>query len=207
MHPSTILGPILGNIFALVVLQMMGGGTVAAVSPGSIFALILMSPKDAMLPNLIAYFGGGAISCMVAGFFLIRVFKNKKMDEKDESEVQIDHISDVENLLIEEWKGMKKAGEIPKNVHKIVIACDAGMGSSAMGASVLKNMMSKAMLDVDVKHDSLNAIDSSADLIITTDMLMERAVASRPKESIPVIGVSNLLDKDSFQEIINALKG
>jgi mannitol PTS system EIICBA or EIICB component len=39
----------------------------------------------------------------------------------------------------------------PKNVNKIIFACDAGMGSSAMGASVLMNKAKKVGLDVEIK--------------------------------------------------------
>lgn len=206
MHPSTILGPIVGNVFALLVLQLLGGGTVAAVSPGSIFALILMSPKHAMLPNLLAYFGGGAVSCITAGFFLLRINREQTINSAAKTSLPIRSTVRDEELCIEQWRGMKKVGIIPSGIRKIVIACDAGMGSSAMGASVLKSMLEKEMMKLIVQHESLDSMDTSADLIITTDVLLERAIDSRKNEAIPVIGLHSLLDKAAYETIIREIK-
>ena len=40
------------------------------------------------------------------------------------------------------------------DVKKIIFACDAGMGSSAMGASILRNKVKKAGLDFEVTNVS-----------------------------------------------------
>ena len=70
MQPLTILGPIAGNMFALSVLTLFDGGAVGPPSPGSVFAFYLMTPKDSMLVNTVAYFGSLTISFLVTGLVL-----------------------------------------------------------------------------------------------------------------------------------------
>ena len=62
-------------------------------------------------------------------------------------------------------------------MNKIIFACDAGMGSSAMGASILKNKVKKAGLDIDVTNTSISNIPDDADIVITHKDLTDRAKA------------------------------
>lgn len=209
MRPITLLGPIAGNIVALFILQLMNGGTVAAVSPGSVIALILMSPKGAYLTNLLAYFVGAAVSCAIAGFFLVKENKKKQVEvvvgiKQEES---VEHIeSTINTAELGNLEGLKMLGTFPISVKKIIIACDAGMGSSAMGTSLLQNAANKAMLDVVVKHNAVHEIDPEADLIVTTKMLFDRACDQRPNKNVPVISLDNLMDKDAYQTIVDAIR-
>ena len=60
-----------------------------------------------------------------------------------------------------------------------MFACDAGMGSSAMGASVLRNKIKKAGIeDVTVVNKAIATLDGSADLVITQNQLTDRARAA-----------------------------
>ncbi|MGX8835391.1 PTS transporter subunit EIIC [Amedibacillus sp. YH-ame6] len=209
MHPSTLLGPIVGNTFAIFVLQMFDGGTVAAVSPGSIIALVLMSPKDSMFINVIAYLGAAAISCVIAGFFLMRIYKNTKpeLEMAGAGAVSGGSASSITATgTVTKLSDFRMMNEIPKNVKKIVVACDAGMGSSTMGTSLLKSKVSKAMLNVEVKHNSVAEIDADADVVITSDPLFDRAVSSCPNKNAAIIGFDNLMNKDGYDMVINEIK-
>jgi PTS system mannitol-specific IIC component len=73
--PRTILGPILGNMAGLFILTILGGGTVAVVSPGSIFALLAMTPKGGFFANIIGYVVALVVTTLVTGF-LIRMGKD-----------------------------------------------------------------------------------------------------------------------------------
>ncbi|KHF29644.1 PTS system mannitol-specific EIICB component [Anoxybacillus sp. BCO1] len=63
----------------------------------------------------------------------------------------------------------------PKQVRKIVFACDAGMGSSAMGASIMRNKVQKAGLDIEVTNTAINQLPADADVVITHQNLTDRA--------------------------------
>ncbi len=69
-----------------------------------------------------------------------------------------------------------------RQIKNIVFACDAGMGSSAMGASVLRNKIKKAGIeDVTVVNKAIAALDGSADLVITQNQLTDRARKQTPE--------------------------
>ncbi len=81
IKPVTILGPICGSIAALFWFQIMDGGAVAAVSPGSIVALMIMSPKGKLLVNVMGYVIAAVVSFVIVAFFLKR---DKSIDEDEE---------------------------------------------------------------------------------------------------------------------------
>nr|WP_307725188.1 hypothetical protein [Marinococcus halophilus] len=89
-------------------------------------------------------------------------------------------------------------------VNKIIFACDAGMGSSAMGASVMKDKVKKAGLDISVSNTSISNIPDDADLIITHKDLTERARQKRPDAEH--VSVENFLGSDKYDEVVEDLK-
>lgn len=207
MHPSTLLGPIVGNTVALFILQMFDGGTVAAVSPGSIIALILMSPKDSMIVNIIAYVVAMGLACVVAGFFLLRIYKNEPQLATAGAAMPYSNANTATATgEVRKLSDFRMMNEFPKHVKKIVVACDAGMGSSTMGTSLLKNKVTKAMLNVEVKHNAVAEIDADADIVITSDPLFDRAAASCPNKSTAIIGFDNLMNKDGYDIVIAEIK-
>jgi PTS system mannitol-specific IIC component len=62
----------------------------------------------------------------------------------------------------------------------IVVACDAGMGSSAMGASLLRKKIEKAGLPITVVNQAINNLDDKADIVITHRDLTDRAKRHAP---------------------------
>jgi mannitol-specific phosphotransferase system IIBC component len=69
-----------------------------------------------------------------------------------------------------------------KNVHKLVVACDAGMGSSVMLASQLRKKLKG--LDVAVEHTPVNTVPADADVVLCHTALAERARVSAPGKVI-----------------------
>ena len=200
--PLVILGQIAGSMVSLFIIQVFGGGTVAPISPGSFFALLSVSPKDAMLVNIISYFAGMAVSMLVAGFIL-------KMDKTED-----------EAVLIEQDYGfdMPGAGAVvvdPKQnsaaVQRIIYACDAGMGSSVMGESIMKTKLQKAMLNIEVMHSSVATLCENAragDLIVTTQPLEARVknVLETNGKKNSVYAVDNLLNSEAYDRLVDSLK-
>lgn len=91
------------------------------------------------------------------------------------------------------------------NVNYVIFACDAGMGSSAMGASMLRNKFKKAGIsDVNVTNTAINQLPNDAQLVITQKTLTDRAIKQVPNAIH--ISVDNFLNSPRYEELLNNLK-
>lgn len=199
IKPITILGPMLGNIVALFILQIFNGGTVAAVSPGSFLALLAMTPRGAYFANVLAYVAATVVSFLVVAFFLKRD-KSIIADDEQQAAMLNSGTAVLEQGYMEQCSTSEK-----RRIEKIVFACDAGMGSSVMGSSTLKTQLSKIGVNLDVFHASLNEIPEDADVIVTSENLLERAKQSVHKD-IPIFPIKNFLDASEQASIAKKIK-
>lgn len=199
--PKTILGPIAGNIAGLFTLSILGGGTVAAVSPGSFLALLAMTPKGCFFANITGYFVALIVTCAVTGLLLMR--------DRDEDIIEEEKINEntTADKLVPMAESIQSVAELGV-INKIIFACDAGMGSSVMGVSKMKTKLRKAMLDIEVEHSAVKDIPDSADIIITSKSLEDRVKDTIKKynKNIPVFAMSNLLNDKDYDEIISRIK-
>ena len=198
--PITLLGQIAGSFVSILIIQNFGGGTVAAISPGSFFALVAVSAKDSLVVNIISYFAGMVTSCLVAGFFL-------KMDKSEEERGFA-----LETALQGMGVDIAASGaDKTEDIRRIVFACDAGMGSSVMGESIMKTKLNKAMLNIEVIHTSVRNIGEHVkpgDVIVTTKPLEDRVrnVLQSNELNNQVFPVENLLDNAAYDELIRNIK-
>lgn len=132
MNPLLLLSVIAGGASGIFVEQMFGAGLSAPASPGSIIAILGMTPRGGYLPVIL----GVLVATAVSFFISMPILKFAAKDEDLESSKN--RMKEMKNAA----KGIadeKKAVAVDtKDIRKIVFACDAGMGSSAMGATVLK---------------------------------------------------------------------
>lgn len=70
------------------------------------------------------------------------------------------------------------------DVKLIVFACEAGMGSSLMGANQLKKMVKKAKLEIEVIHSPVAQVPAHADVIVTHKSLANQAKTNFPQAAI-----------------------
>ncbi|HBM74169.1 MAG TPA: PTS mannitol transporter subunit IIBC, partial [Clostridiaceae bacterium] len=167
----------------------------ATPSPGSIFAEMAMAPKGGLIPVLLGIVVGAVISFLIASV----IVRRDKSDIGDES---LNEAKKMVKVMKAESKGQKVANvQMPK---LIVFACDAGMGSSAMGESILKKKMKEAGFQVDVKHSAVNQIPNNADVVFTQESLAERASQVAPNARI--IAIKNFLDNAVYDEYVKNLK-
>lgn len=200
MKPQLIIAAICGGMSGVFTLNVLHGGLVAPASPGSIFAVLAMTPKGA--GNYLAVLSGVLVATIVS--FVVGAFILKASKDTDE-----DLAVATEKML--EMKGKKSSvtdslvGSTKlKDVKKIVFACDAGMGSSAMGASILKNKAKKLGLDVEIINTAINNIPSDADLIVSHQDLTNRAKDKLP--SAHHVSVENFLNSPKYDELLESLK-
>ena len=91
------------------------------------------------------------------------------------------------------------------NMQKVVFACDAGLGSSAMGAASLTKKLKAAGCDVTVPHYALNEVPTDTQVIITHQSLVERAKERCPHAT--VYPVMNFMGASEYDEIVSELVG
>ncbi|MEV8358368.1 PTS mannitol transporter subunit IICB [Microbacterium sp. NPDC076895] len=102
--------------------------------------------------------------------------------------------------------GLASGGRLEtKQISTIVFACDAGMGSSAMGASVLRNKITKAgITGVTVTNKAIANLDASADLVITQNQLTDRARQKTP-DAVHV-SVDNFMNSPKYDEVVEMVR-
>ena len=205
MKPALILAAIAGGVSGTFTFQLLGAGLKAAASPGSIIAILLMTPKGSYLAVLSGVFVAAVVSFLVASVIL----KHDKSTGDDLAEKQAE---------MEAMKAESKGKEMPSSqaaqdsvdsyadVKKIIFACDAGMGSSAMGASLLRDKVKKAGIkDISVTNTAVNRLkDEQGLLVVTQEELAERALQRTP--SAMHVSVDNFLSSPKYDEIVANLK-
>ena len=176
MKPILIIAAIAGGMSGVFTLGLLGGGLIAPSSPGSIFAIIAMTPNtSALVANLSAFAVATVVSCAVASVFI----KMSKDVEDESLESAREDMAERKSRGKELPAEKKVAG---KDLKVIVYACDAGMGSSALGAAALRKKLKKdGYKDISVTNCAIGAIPQEAQLVISHEKLAERALADSPQ--------------------------
>ena len=202
MNPRLILAVILGGMTGVFTLTLLNGGLVSPASPGSILAVLAMTPKGAYFANIAAIVAAMAVSFVVSAVLL----KTSKVKEEDDIEAATRRMQDM--------KAQSKGGATPlaagdvandlSHVRKIIVACDAGMGSSAMGAGVLRKKVHDAGLsNISVTNCAINNLPPDVDLVITHRDLTERAMRQVPQAQH--ISLTNFLDSGLYTSLTERL--
>jgi len=203
MNPSLLLAVIGGGMAADATFVFTKAGLVATPSPGSIFAEIAMSPKGGLIPVLAGIIVGAVVSFLIASIIV------KRATEESMSSESMSFAKSMVDTLKAQSKGQNTETK-QLNFNKetqpklIVFACDAGMGSSAMGETILKKKLKEAGLDIVVKHSAVNQIPKDVDVVFTQENLAQRA--SQVVPSAKIVTVKNFLDNTVYDEFVKNLK-
>ncbi|WPZ16961.1 PTS mannitol transporter subunit IICB [Geobacillus subterraneus] len=210
MRPILILAAIAGGVSGVFTFTVFHAGLVAVPSPGSIFALLAMTPKGNYFGVLAGVFVAAAVSFLVASVFLKSAKQKEGEEDLAKAAEKMQQLkgkqSQVAAALQQQEKAAAAVAEqaVPVRVKKIVFACDAGMGSSAMGASILRNKVQKAGLDIEVTNTAINQLPADADIVVTHQNLTDRAKAKLPNAYH--VSVENFLNSPKYDELIEQLK-
>ena len=211
MNPRLILAVILGGMTGVFTLTLFNAGLVSPASPGSIFAVLLMTPKASLIGVALSIIASTLVSFLTASMLLKRV---RVGDE--ESNGLSEATRRMQALKQQSKSGGKTSGEQPlpapaldlskdlQHVRKIIVACDAGMGSSALGAGVLRKKVKDAGLThISVSNCAINSLPDDVDLVITHQDLTERAMRHAPQAMH--ISLSNFLDSGLYTDLTTRL--
>ena len=173
-RPVLIVAAIAGSAAGLLFFSLSDAGLVAPASPGSILSVLAMAPKGKTLIVLLGVVISAAVSLVVAAPFIRRASKT-------------------------ETEGDPAVGKLPQSaagisphaagrpVRKVIFACDAGMGSSALGATRFRKRLRDAEIGVAVGNSAADRIPSDADVVVCQSVLAERIAAAAKGAELIVI--------------------
>lgn len=177
-RPGLLLGAIAGSAAALGFYQVTDAGLVAPASPGNFITLPVMAPKGETLIIL----GGILIAAAVS--FLVCIPFMRTEEKAPDADFKIDE---------------SRLGFI----NLIMFACDAGMGSSALGATRFRKRTSLAGLEVKVRNCAVDCVPEATDLIVCQRGLSERVKATNPGKEVVII--DNFLSDPALDRLLERL--
>lgn len=137
---------------------------------------------------------------------LVSSDKNVNKEENASGNVsETSSLDDDPEALLDNYNTEDVDAHNYNNINHVIFACDAGMGSSAMGASMLRNKFKKAGInDITVTNTAINQLPKDAQLVITQKKLTDRAIKQTPNAIH--ISVDNFLNSPRYEELLNNLK-
>ena len=197
MNPVVIIAPIVGNACAILFFSIMNAGLNGPAAPGSIIAFLMMSPRDSIITSLIGVVLAAAVSFVIASP-IVKMAGAKSLEDAQGK--------------MQQMKAAAKGTAAPAAaaplaeggaVKKVVFACDAGMGSSAMGATKFRNRIKAERPDLTVTNTSVDNIPADADVVVCQQVLADRARACAPQAHLVAIG--NFLADPGLDELYRSL--
>ncbi|WP_017198636.1 PTS mannitol transporter subunit IICBA [Arthrobacter sp. M2012083] len=208
MKPILILAAIGGGMTGIATLAITNSGLVAPAAPGSIIAVLAQTSRDSYVGVILAVILATAVSFLIAAVIL-RTSKNKGEDDLSAATSRMEAMkgkkSSVSSALTGNNAGAQAGTVLTRPVQNIVFACDAGMGSSAMGASVLRNKIKAAGFpEVKVTNSAIANLNDSYDVVVTHQDLTERA---QPRTASAVhYSVDNFMNSPKYDDIVELVR-
>ncbi|MHA6511498.1 PTS mannitol transporter subunit IICBA [Tessaracoccus sp. Z1128] len=190
MRPVMLLAMIAGSMSGLFVATTLNAGLVAPPSPGSILAYFAVTPPGGHLPMILTVLTAAVVSFLVASALL--KFGRGSDDTVEAAEAALASSGALGD-------GVSILGSA---VRKVVIACDAGMGSSVMVASQMRKRLSP--YGVEVIHTPVDQIPTDAQVVLTHEGLADRAAKRVP--GTVVVPFASYLGDPAFDRVELAIR-
>ena len=200
MKPMMILAAIGGGMTGVFMLVITGAGLRAPAAPGSIFAVFAMTPPESFFGVGLSVTLAAAVSFLI-GSFILKISKTPEDDGLGDATAKMEAMKGKKSSVAFALAGDGATGP----VRNVVFACDAGMGSSAMGASVLRNMFKKeGLVDVKVTNSAIANLTDTYDIVVTHQDLAARAT---PVTASAVhVSVDNFMNSPRYEEIVELVR-
>jgi len=203
MKPRLILAVVAGGMAGVATNLVFGSGLRAPAAPGSIIAVLIQSPVGSLVGVIASVVAATGVTFAVAAVLL-------KLDRSGSDDLAA-ATADMESrkgrssvasaVLGRSAAAPTGTGEI----RSIVFACDAGMGSSAMGASVLRKKVREAGFDsVTVVNKAISSLTDTVDLVVTHQDLTERAMQRTP--SAIHVSVDSFMASPRYDDVVEMLR-
>ncbi|MGB7800613.1 PTS mannitol transporter subunit IICB [Buttiauxella sp.] len=191
MKPLTLIAMIAGGMSGIYTFNLLGGGLVAGPSPGSIFAYLALTPRGAFFATIAGVTVATVVSFVITSLIL-------KMDRSKEAEKDDNFDETASAMKVMKQEGAWNTGP----VKLIAFVCDAGMGSSAMGATTFRKRLEKQGMETEVKHYAIENVPQNAEIIVTHASLEGRVKRVSDK---PLILINNYIGDPKLDVLFNEL--
>lgn len=208
MKPALIVAAILGGATGVATNVVFNSGLRSPAAPGSIIAVLLATPKG-NFPGVIMSVVLSALVSFVVAAIILRASRKRDLAAGESGDLaaaiaQTEVNKGKESASLEflaREAGLAEAAPI----RSIVFACDGGMGSSAMGASILRDKLKKAGVpEVKVEFKAVAQLEDGADIVISQRELTDRARQKAPTSRH--VSVDNFLSTPVYDEVVAEAK-
>ena len=220
MKPMLIVAAILGGATGVATNALLGSGLVGPAAPGSIFSVLAQTSRDSYVGVILSVLLSAAVSFAVS-VVILRASRRRDLELGESGDLE----AAIAQTEANKGKGSSVLGTLTQRdgaaattladgttpapttavaelpIRSIVFACDAGMGSSAMGASVLRSKLKKAGLtDVTVVNLAVANLHDDADLVISQRELTDRARVRAPHSRH--MSVDNFMNSPVYDQVV-----
>ena len=213
MNPILIIALIIGGMSGVLTTLILKGGLIAVPAPGSIIAMLAVTPKGGFIATIGSVLISAIITFLLSSIFVKKSHSEENLEEaieksKSNKSLNSNDTENKEKNIISQINEMTLEEALKNNIkiNKIVVACDAGMGSSAMGATILKKLATeKGIENITIVNSAISNLDDSADIIIT-----QKSLTALAKEKMPNkihLSINNFMDKNFYKEVLDKIKG
>ena len=201
MNPLLLLATIGGSVAAMFFNTIFNVGLVSPASPGSILALLAVAPRGEQLMVIISFLIGTAVSFLIAS----PIVRMSNTGSLEDAQSQMSDMKAASKGQGGAYAATADGGEVDlRTLDRIVFACDAGMGSSAMGAAVLqKKLEAKGLGNIKVSHYSVSEVPAGVQFVVCHQDLVERARKSAP--SARIVTISNFMNAPEYDMIVQEI--
>jgi PTS system mannitol-specific IIC component len=206
--PILLVALIAGGASGVATNLIFNSGLVAPASPGSIFAVLIQTAPGSHLGVILSVVISAAVTFVVSMLFLLASRKRDLAADaagEDRLAAAVAQTEKNKGKASSVLGGLAASGTATATkIQNVIFACDAGMGSSAMGAGVLRKKVQQAgITGVSVTNKAIANLDGSADLVITQAQLTDRAKMKEP-EAIHV-SVGGFMNAPEYDEVVQML--
>ena len=211
MKPQLILAAIGGGMTGVFVNVLFSTGLQAPAAPGSIFAIFLVAARDSYLGIALAVGTSALVSFLLASLLLHIGRKTGEEDDLAAATARMEQMKGKKSSLAGALVGSGTAGTAADTgshtgpIERVVFACDAGMGSSAMGATVLRKKVRAAGFDdVEVTNKAISSLQDEWDVVVTQKELTDRA--RQRTGSAMHVSVDQFMNSPRYDEVVELIR-
>ncbi|RUQ98904.1 PTS mannitol transporter subunit IICB [Labedella endophytica] len=213
MKPMLILAVVAGGATGVATNLIFGSGLRSPAAPGSIIAILLQTASDSFVGVILSVILATIVTFLIASVIL-KASRKRDLEAENAGDLsaaiaKTQANKGKESSVLGGLAGAPAAAsgdpQTARLVSNIVFACDAGMGSSAMGASVLRNKLKKAGVEgVTVTNQAIANLTGEADLVITHKDLTDRAKQQSPNSQH--VSVDNFMNSPKYDEVVGQVQ-
>jgi PTS system mannitol-specific IIC component len=220
MKPRLILAAIAGGATGVATNALLDSGLHGPAAPGSIIAILLQTTKGSFVGVILSVVLSCAVSFLVAAVFLRASRKAdlaagesgalaaaiaKTEANKGKSSSVLGSLTTPAGTAAAASTATSATAVLERPLRSIIFACDAGMGSSVMGASVLRDKIKKAgITGVTVVNKAVADLEDDADLVISQNQLTPRAKLKAPTSRH--MSVDNFMGSPVYDTVVQEIK-